>query len=228
VSVRLLSTVAITIITLLISVSPVFAQGFSGSDINNYRCPIFVGLSDPIVQTGRSYCAQNTSPANILCDDGTGRYVCLYQDSRNGQVVVRDAALRPPHLRVIEVWFVRIIAVLWALSGLAFTGLLMWIGFKYMTSFNNQYVLGEVIKDFRKWLIGLALIFLSYPVLVTFFRLLPLSNSQCYQDIDLPGFQFFFPTVCQTRESYCGQRYLIDPPAPLNEEYSRCITGEID
>lgn len=173
------------------------AQGFSGSDINNYTCPIFHNL--------RLEPSGDCTAAGV-CNDN-GRYVCKYRDVTDNDFIVRDAAPKPPQLRVIEIWFVRIVAILWAFSGIAFTGLLMWIGFKYMTAFNNEYVLGEVIKDFRKWMVGLGLIFLSYPFLTTFFRILPLSNSQCYEDIALPGFQFFFPTVCQSREDYCGEKY---------------------
>lgn len=200
-----------TFITLgLIIVAPVYAQ-FSGSDPENYNCPVF--------NTLELVGGPNLAPS--------GRIICLYNRlDTSGNIVERnvlkDAILRPPTLQIVEVWFVRIIYLLWALAGVAFTASLIWIGFKYMTSFNNQYDLGKTIGDFRKWLIGLAIIFLSYPILVTFFRILPLSNSQCYDDISMPGFQFFFPTVCQSRESYCSV-------FPLGTStYQQCLDGLID
>lgn len=200
-------TIGISILVCGVFVSaPVQAQGFSGSDITNYFCPSFTNLN-PI---------NDGTPVDI-----SGRFICTYIDQLSGQVVERDAAPRPPQLRVIEIWLVRLLAVTWALSGIAFTFLLMWLGFKYMTAFGNTYVIADVIKDFRKWIIGLALIFLSYPALVTFFRLLPLSRTDCFDDIS-PGFQFFFPTACESLEQKCEQRWgNVSSP-----EYVRCAAGD--
>lgn len=193
--------------------TPVQAQqGFSGSDINNYYCPSFPNLQ-----------IQGSGVPTAI----EGRFLCTYLDTLNGEIVTRDAAPRPPQLRVLEIWFMRILAIIWALSGIVFTFLLMWLGFKYMTAFGNKYVIADVIKDFRKWVIGLALIFLSYPALVTFFRLLPLSRTDCFDEIG-PGFQFFFPTACQSREQQC-QSYLEGTPGPAELNlYELCVAGNIE
>ncbi len=157
----------------------VVASGFSGSDISNYRCPSLEGYEQPAVTVQNS---------NFVCiyiaSDGTGR-------------VTRNAIPNPPTLEIAQIWFVRIIYVIWAFSGLAFTAILMWLGFQYLTSFGNEVALADVVKKFRYWLIGIALVFLSYPALNTFFRILPINQTQCFADIQLPAFRFFFPTACQ-------------------------------
>lgn len=199
--------------------SPVFA--FGGSNIGNYYCPVISNM------------AVSQSPG--LPFEVEGRYYCDYtlEIREGGQVIDtvtirRDAVPKPPPLSILQVWFVRLIYALWGVTGLVFTGLLIWIGFKYVTSFGNEIALGDVVKDFRKWMIGLALIFLSYPVLVTFFRILPISDSNCYQDINMPGFQFFFPTACSMTEAERRERCLEDYGAISARLLELCRNGDID
>lgn len=184
------------------------SSGFSGSNINNYTCPTLIN-------------ATNTPTPQ----DQNGRFVCIYsvRDPQTGLISteIADASARPPYLSVIQVWFVRFIYILWAAAGVVFTGILMWLGFKYMTSFGNEVALAEVVKGFRKWLIGLALIFLSYPVLNTVFNVLPINRSNnCFSQISMPGFQFFFPQACRSIEEQCESRYG-PPPAP---QYPLCVS----
>ncbi|MCA9378962.1 hypothetical protein KC640_00900, partial [Candidatus Dojkabacteria bacterium] len=92
---------------------------------------------------------------------------------------------------------IKIVYLAWAAAGIIFTLILMWIGWLYMTSFNNEFLLADVIKKARNWGLGLAIVFLAYPVLNTFFNVLGLRQSECFEDINLPGFQFFFASACQ-------------------------------
>lgn len=202
--------------------SPVHAQLFSGSDISNYNCAVLQD-AQPTTRFGALL------PANDphIPYEKDGRFLCAYRPGAGGLVELA-AIPKPAPLTILQVWFVRLIAVAWGVSGVAFTGLLIWIGFKYMTSFSNQYELGKVIEDFRKWMVGLALVFLSYPFLVTFFRVLPLSQTECYDDINVPGFQFFFPEACvvdtclQTiQETFGG---LNSPEA--NRAYQTCLDNQ--
>lgn len=167
------------------------AQGFSGSDCNSYQCPDLNGFT--LIDTTGDDC-----PNGVV--EEADNFICRYESSDSSSSTHVQAAVPiPPQLRQLEIWFVRIMYSLWALSGIFFTFVLIWIGFQYMTSFGNEMALSEVIKKFRNWMIGLGLVFLSYPVLNTFFALLPLDESQsCYADLTLPGFQFFFPNACGT------------------------------
>lgn len=175
------------------------AQGF-GSNPDNYSCPVYRlgGVSvGPIVEGDtRANLASFFDP-----------FVCKYWDASfdingNGraelsEIIERQAIPEPPTLTIVQVWFVRLLYIVWGISGVVFAFILIGLGFKYMTSFGNEVAVGDVIKGFQRWLVGLALIFLSYPLLATFFALLPISNSTCYSDIEMPGFQFFFPEACQ-------------------------------
>lgn len=177
------------------------AQGFAGSNIDNYYCPDINNYR---------------TPPRVV--DENGRYTCFYSSTTGAPSITRDAVPYPPRLDVLQVWFVRLLYVLWSVSGIIFTGLLMWLGFKYLTSFGNEVALGEVVKDFRKWLIGLALIFLSYPVLNTMFNVLPISDSSCFEDISVPGFQFFFPQACRDIGVECSRLYPVGDP-----DYDICV-----
>jgi hypothetical protein len=91
----------------------------------------------------------------------------------------------------------RILYGAWAASGVVFTLILVFLGFRYMTSGGDSAVLGDIKKRFRNWFIGLMLIFLAYPVLNTLFNIIGVSQSECFSQLKLPAFQFFFPDACK-------------------------------
>jgi len=205
-----------------ISPASVEAQGFSGSDCQSYQCP----------QLQNQNLLDDTGHTDANCPPGVqerdNNFYCEYE-SDDGVTKLRNAIPVPPQLRQLEMWFVRLLYALWALSGIFFTFVLIWIGFQYMTSFGNEVALAEVIKKFRNWMIGLGLVFLSYPVLNTFFRMLPIDQSQsCYADLSLPGFQFFFPNACGTVvDSYeaCQKDCEILRDEGWIAPYNNCLTG---
>ncbi len=179
---KLVVTTTIFSLTLFgLLTQPVFAQGF-GSDVSNYDCARFNGDS------------------GVLTEKPDGSIVCVYGDLTSGDVVERPAILKPPRLQILQIWFVRLIYVIWGVSGVVFTFILISIGLQYILSFGNIDAVGQVIKRFQKFVVGLALVFLSYPLLATFFNLLPLRDDTCYSDINMPGFQFFFPSACIVEE----------------------------
>jgi hypothetical protein len=178
--------------------SPVLGQNeFSGANCANYYCPVLGTTVDgnfvPIAPNPVGNCAANPDSGVVLQADGN--FVCEYPEP----IGTRVAIPRPPQLRVIEYWFLKIVYSAWALAGIYFTFVLIYIGFLYITSFGNEFAVADVIKRFRNWMIGMALVFLSYPVLVTFFNVLPIDRSQnCYTNVQqgVIGFQFFFPNLC--------------------------------
>lgn len=157
---------------------PVEAQNFAGSNVDNYYC-----------------LPRNGTTPKVTVDDGD--YVCDYDG--DGKSDAR-AVPRPPSSRQLQYWFIRVLYIVWALAGIVFTLVLIGIGFQYLTSFGNEVALADVIKQFRKWLVGLGLVILAYPMLNTFFNVVGLRDSECLNDLQLPGFQFFFPTACVIEE----------------------------
>lgn len=183
---------------------PVNAQGF-GSNPDNYTCPTYDGVEGTLNER---------------------TFKCEYV--RDGFIInTKSPILKPPRLQVLQIWFVRILYVIWGVSGVAFTGILISIGAQYMFSFSNEVALADVIKRFQKWVIGLALVFLSYPLLATFFGILPLSSSSCFNSIQMPGFQFFFPGACLSCIEACEYEFSLDGSSPeipeIDMELRRCI-----
>lgn len=105
---------------------------------------------------------------------------------------------QPPRLRDLEPVLVQVIYVIWALTGIIFALILMFIGFQYMTSLGDQQKQQELMQRGRNWLIGLFLVFLGYPLVVTIYGVIGVgeNNPDCYQQVSTPGFHFFFPDVC--------------------------------
>lgn len=192
-----LLTLALPLLGVLLA-EPVQAS-FSGSDCNNYTCPQLGRITSEGQSTQLTIRApRDPAPGCEGTNIGLqgGNFVCEYSDGQ-GNIVVKPAIPKPPQLRVLEFWFVRIVYVAWAIAGVFFTFVLIAIGFQYMTSFGNEVALKDVVVKFRNWMIGLALVFLSYPVLNTFFNVLTIDRDQsCYSELQMPGFQFFFPQAC--------------------------------
>ncbi len=172
---KTIATRIIIVIWVVLSVFVLFTpevsanSGFSGSDPSNYTCPaLAIGKGTLNTKT----------------------FQCEYP---NG--FTTNAIIRPPTIKVLQYWFMRIIYGAWAASGVVFTIIMVYLGFKYMTSRGDSAKIGDVKKKMKNWAIGLMLIFLSYPVLNTLFSVIGVSKNECF-DLQLPAFQFFFPNAC--------------------------------
>ena len=119
----------------------------------------------------------------------------LFVGTVNAQLGTID---EPPRLRDLQPMLVEMIYLIWALGGLFFTVLLMWIGFQYMTSAGDPQKKEELKKKGKNWLIGLIIFFLGYPIVSTIYDVIGIgsANPECYEQVDTPGFHFFFPDVC--------------------------------
>lgn len=177
------------------------APSYSGSDPCNYQCPRLANETEDNnkLSTGGQLCNGKVIPGLYLIQD---KFVCSYVI--DGRIEYRNALPKPPSLQIIEVWFIRILYALWGFSGIAFTFILMTIGAQYMFSFDNAVAVAEVIKRVQKFGVGLLLVFLSYPMLNTFFRILPINqDASCLSELEMPGFRFFFPEACVFKEESC-------------------------
>jgi len=108
---------------------------------------------------------------------------------------------QPPKISDIQVFIVQMIGTAWALGGILFGGILIYNGAIYLIGNweESKYVLGASIEDVQKrmtqWGIGFFLFFLSYPIMNSFLKFL-VGNSNCYDQLKVPGFTFVFSEVC--------------------------------
>lgn len=209
-----LSFAFFTIITISILILPkefVFGQAqtgnFSGSDINSYQC--FDANNRPIEPTTRT----NASGQFLCpCKDGTnpnvfgrcsGETKCENPDdtSRPGEpgdkgCLAAIATLKPPTLQILEVWFVRILYIIWAIVGSLSFFYLVVLGYRWMLTRGDVTKITEIRQKIIYYIIGVALVFLAVPILTTVFRLLGINdNVDCY-NVEMPAFQFFFADLC--------------------------------
>lgn len=166
----------------------VFAQlqtgTFSGNDPTSYQC----------IANGQITTEAPTKDAtgNIICNNGV-------------------AVLKPPALQQIEVWFVRILYTIWALVGSLSFLLLVKLGYEYTISRGDVTKITEIRKKIIYYIVGFALVFLAVPVLSTVFNLLGINTSvQCY-NVNMPGFQFFFTTLCTDPRGITGANVVSNP-----------------
>lgn len=157
---------------------PVKAQfqdiNFSGNSASSFQC------IDP--RTGR------ITGATPFKNAATGKWECT-----GGYL----ASYKPPKLQQLEVWFVRIVYAIWALvASLSFL-LLVYLGYQYLISQGDVTKITVIRKRIVNYIIGFALVFLAVPILTTTFRLMGINEEvDCYDEINMPAFQFFFRDLC--------------------------------
>lgn len=195
--------------SLVSSVNAQFQENdFSGNDPSSYQCLNAGGTLDPSLAPFRD------SSGIIRCPSG-------------GQAV-----LKPPKLQQLEVWFIRIIYAIWALvASLSFLFLVK-LGFDYMISRGDVTQITAIRKRIINYAIGVALVFLSIPILTTIFNLLSINDDvNCYDEIAMPGFQFFFTNTCTASSSLvvanCGNGFATSRACTNENEVIDCpsITG---
>jgi hypothetical protein len=163
-----------------VSIDAQFQEGnFSANDgCESYRCPRINGdTPDPSFNSTKEFCE------------------CNY--TVDGETVTQIAYLKPPALQQIEIWFVRILYVIWAFVGSLSFLLLVYLGYQYMLTRGDVTKITYIRQRIINYGIGMVLVFLAVPILGTFFRVLGVNGDvQCYSFETLPRFQFFFPELC--------------------------------
>lgn len=185
-------------------------NNFSGSDISNYQCLNSSGVIDPSISP-----YYDSTSGLILCPGG------------------EQAILKPPKLQQLEIWFIRIVFAIWALvTSLSFL-LLFKLGFDYMISRGDPTQITVIRKRIVNYIIGVALCFLSIPILTTIFNLLSINDEvDCYDEIAMPGFQFFFANTCTASSaevaSNCGvPGFNLNDACSPNGARVDCTSGQI-
>jgi hypothetical protein len=140
-------------------------------------------------------CEDGSVPgANGRCGSGT---TCP-AGSRPGSsgCFATQAVLKPPKLQQLEIWFVRIIYIVWSLVGTLSFLFLIVLGYRYTISRGDVTKITEIRQKILYYIIGLALVFLAVPILTTVFRVMGINRDvECY-NVNMPGFQFFFADLC--------------------------------
>lgn len=163
----------------------------SGNDPASYVCP----GEDPglPVKSADDTCSAADGKCRTLpyLDSTSGYYVC-----KSDTGIVR-ATLKAPPLQQLELWFRRILYAIWAIVGSFSFVMLIYLGYQYMIrGGTSDQELVKLRKAIINYVLGFALVFLSIPILTTFFTVLGINkNVTCY-DVAMPGFQFFFPELC--------------------------------
>lgn len=144
------------------------------------------------------YCPGLGCQANDWDNDG------IDEPGRPGDpgCIAQRAVLIPPTLQQLEIWFVRIIYVIWTLVATFSVFYLLVLGYRWMISRGDVTKITEIRQKIIYYIIGLILVFLAIPVLTTIFRLLGVNEQvQCYNvNMDEIGFQFFFSDLCTAKD----------------------------
>jgi hypothetical protein len=198
-------------------ISPVSSQqqdfDFSGNNPDSYQC--FDGSGQPDTE----------SP--IVKDDLRGFFFCDSNGNGFYNPGEKQAVLRPPKLQAIEVWFVRIIYVVWALVGAYSFYLLVALGYQVLISRGDPTSLPKIRQRIINYMIGFALVFLAIPILDTFFRLLGINKTVSCYDVEMPGFQFFFTSLCSGTDpcSFTAAQIADGIVCPIRNERRSCDNG---
>lgn len=194
---KIISLITFLLLTPLTILNAQIQSGnFSGNDPSSYSC--YNRQGDRLDKTaifserdGLFYCDMNSNNRYDRCPSG------VYD---GGETCDPIAVLNPPTIQVLEIWFVRVIYLVWALAASVSVFGLLGISYQYMIS-RGAPEAQKVLRDrIAKFIIGLFLVFLAVPILNTIFRLLAVNDTvECYQGLTSNvgiGFQFVFPEMC--------------------------------
>jgi hypothetical protein len=185
---------------------------FSGSNAESYQCFDRRGnqLMVPIEYSnavGFFYCNINGVSGYQPCEDGIF-------DPEGPDCDIR-AVIKPPALQQLEIWFVRIVYTIWAISASLSFLLLVALGYQYLISRGDPTQIKAIRERIVKFFIGFILVFLAVPILTTVFRLLGVNDAvQCYSGLVSDagiGFQFVFPDLCTDPEGDFADELLANP-----------------
>ncbi|MDQ6986090.1 MAG: pilin [Candidatus Dojkabacteria bacterium] len=204
---------------LITSSSKVEAQSqdfnFSGNSATSYQCFTLAGDKIPDGVSSMKYNGQflckclaagispdvavvtdyNVTPlANGRCP-GTANPTDI-SPGLSGNYAIQ-AVLRPPKLQQIEIWFVRIVYIIWGgVAALSFFFLVI-LGYQYMLTRGDVTKITQIRQRIIYYILGVVLVFLAVPILTTIFRLFGINQQvSCYNEVNMPGFQFFFANLC--------------------------------
>lgn len=151
----------------------------NSSSCSSYQCRNITGGSSSLIYNS----------SEKLCE-------CIYTSS-TGSVSTEKALLKPPKLQQAEIWFVRVVYIIWGIIGSFSFLMLVYLGYQYTITRGDVTKITAIRQRIINFVLGFILVFTAIPILTTFFRVLGLNGDiQCYKFDTLPRFQFFFPELC--------------------------------
>ncbi|MFQ5493459.1 MAG: hypothetical protein ACE5DX_04840, partial [Candidatus Dojkabacteria bacterium] len=138
----------------------------------------------PVAVSSSVFAEGQITPVSVDCDP------------RQDDPAAEDFCGDPPSIRELEFLAVRVLYAVWACGGIIFIMLLTYIGFIWMTSGGSDEKIAEAKKRAGQWVIGFLLFFLAQPLVATLMRGLIADDSECFTQLQDPGFTIFFTDVC--------------------------------
>ncbi len=214
---RVLKTIILVLVFSIIPLifkSLTYAQvqstNFSGSSKESYQCFKPDGTPSEVSDVRSS---GNTGYWLCVCNDGSDpaiNGICNFnQDTKCEKTEkpgdpgcnAQQAVIIPPTLQQLEIWFVRILYVIWSVVGALSFFYIVVLGYRYMITRGDVTKVTEIRQKIIYYIIGLVLVFLAVPILTTVFRVLGINRQvDCY-NVQMPGFQFFFTDLCTAPKS---------------------------
>jgi hypothetical protein len=100
------------------------------------------------------------------------------------------------------------IAALYGLTSVIFIGAFIYNGFIYILGYfpeSKYWFAGATIENASEkmiqWVVAIIIVLVSYPLVFTIITFLIPAGSTCYDNLRVPGFTFFFPSVCTTGDT---------------------------
>jgi len=135
-------------------------------------------------------------------------------------------------LRDFQDLAVKLLYFVWAAGIPIFTALAIFIGYQFMISGDNVQKQEELKKRGLYLVIGIVLFFAAHPIASVLMKLMINSPTDCYTNLDTPGFTFFFPNVCGycAQDAVCSETKIDGSVQCFDEEKKSkycCLAGEI-
>lgn len=146
-------------------------------------CLVFLFVTSPVLIARHTYIAAPTVHAQIV-------------DPCNDPDLAPSSDCPPPTFQVIEFVVVRVIYFMWGFTGVIFMIFLLRIGWMYYFSNGEQERIAEARRMAVRWFIGLLIIFFARPLIATVMSELVADNDNCFDNLNDPGFTFFFEEAC--------------------------------
>ncbi len=110
-----------------------------------------------------------------------------------------NPCVKPPTLKLAEIWAIKILYILWGLGGLMFFFGLVAIGGQWLLRGSDKQVLEELKKQATYWAISIPVFFAGVPSISLVLKVFPINTGEaCYAELNQPAFQLIFPNSCRT------------------------------
>lgn len=122
----------------------------------------------------------------------------------------------PPRFGDVSVLLYRLLDLMYAFGGIIFMGLLIFIGFQWMSSAGNEETIGAARQRLLYWVVGFILYFFSATIVTSIYTTLEVRD--CTGATRTPGLSIFYENACPEPTyyiSYVATDPNIDPSGQI-------------